>query len=201
MKLLIVLSIIGAGVLGCPGNSLCGGLCDANSCEFCWDSYFDKTTCKSVTKPVNDCYAYEKEGVCKYCKLNYELNASGGCVATTIKNCLSAEKGSCTLCLESAPDTNGNCTEKCNKPNCDACGSNGCLRCKSGYYQRNNECVKTTSDIDKCFVVDDKGSCTLCDYDYNLQGGKCIKIPSKKSCSLPFAISTGILGLIAVSLF
>ena len=211
MKLLIVLSIIGAGVLGCLNNPLCGGLCEENTCEFCWASYLEKGTCKKVTTAVENCLVYAKEGTCNYCKLGFDLNANGGCVATTIKSCLWAQNGKCTICSNSAPDEKGFCGGKCSVDNCQGCGSEGCWYCNAGYYKQDFKCVQTTPAIEKCLVVDvnDKKVCIMCDYGYNLSTGKCNKIEGiaantsfiKPTGTSAFVVSTGVLGLVAVSLF
>jgi hypothetical protein len=74
----------------------------------------------------------------------------------------------------------------CNISNCEQCGENGCLVCKTGYYyNRSTDECEEIKDEDKigCYdwscdicVSELNGECIKCKKGFKLQKGYCVKI-------------------------
>jgi len=218
MKLLIVLSIVGAGVLGCPETSRCGGGCSPSKCEYCWNSYLANDVCTPITKTVENCVVYALDGLCSVCNLGYRPNGLTGCVAITIGNCLVEKDNQCQMCLKSNLIDN-RCVENCSVENCLGCdGVDSCYFCTTGYSQKKNKCIKNTAVNEKCIRLNEKDECIWCNIGYHLDKTKCVKTPGisvtkefleqpttpnitkKPDVKSAFALSIGVLGLVAVSL-
>lgn len=126
----------------CVDDEYCRS-CPSGTCQYCAEGYVSKTnnTCVKVSNTVENCVFYLSEGKCDKCRMGYQVNSSGLCVAITIPNCVSIdpETGICTTCSAGILEKNGQCLpeNKCTIANCQYCynfdGQEYCYLCQLGY--------------------------------------------------------------------
>ncbi len=129
---------------------------------------------------------------CAFCAGSY-LNSSGVCteVDDSISNCLGyATKTTCAFCDWGYFLTGGKC-ESCDST-CFGCAGTKttCTACKDKKLVSSKCDGDSVTCIDNCKYCDNTTTCNLCDSDYALTDGKCVKFEncmfalSSTSCTI-----------------
>ena len=208
MKLLILLAIVGAGVLGCDNLARCGQCgADKKTCAVCWGSFFTNGECKKIATVIDKCLAYKDANTCLECEEKYYLSASNKCTqidTNKYKNCLVARSdGECVACSNGKIGTANKCPDKedpCKVTDCKSCDNEtSCSLCKDNYVLLGtNECIPNSNKLSNCVVAATKTDCQKCKNNFRISNGACIAEKSSKIASV-FALVAGILGMVLLS--
>ena len=202
MKLLILLAIVGAGVLGCQNIANCGQCSDSTkTCEACWGSYFNNGQCVVPTATKSNCLTYSNKDTCKECVQGYYLDQQKTCTAIKIEKCLAQEiDNKCAACEGVLSNEAGCKGEPCNLDNCKACeAQDKCRICKQGFtLDGNKRCVQSQGQLTNCTVAASGSTCNKCQPNFRINNGACTKEKSSKIASV-FALVAGILGMVLLS--
>ena len=214
MKLLILLAIVGAGVLGCNNMTNCGQCSeDKQKCEVCWGGYFNKGNCTTITAAIDNCLAYKDATNCQECQPGFYLGAGSKCTAIpAVKDCLfSISDGKCIACgngkLVNTANTPPDCTGlDCKLSGCKACeNASTCKLCNDDSTLKGVTCTASTGKLANCAIADNNDTCIKCKQNYRIIDGACTNISSNKSSNKSskivsvFALVAGILGMVLLS--
>lgn len=121
----------------------------------------------------SNCNIYDiTNGSCLICANGYYPSAQGKCWMLSA-NCLSGNtvtEGACAQCsIGYALLQNGTCQLMI--PNCVSIENNICQGCNSGYYLKNNSCIKVSALCNGYNFL--TGACLGCFMGYTLNNGTC----------------------------
>ena len=179
MKLITIITVIGAILATCDQDPYCGECNTDNICTGCWKAVLtNDKVCSPVAKTVEWCLKYASDGVCEFCDLGYHVDANGKCVKNEDPNCVLYQAGKgCLACQGTIVEINKTCAEsqKCTVDNCLACSEEGsCLICSPNFNldTESRTCVASEDSLKDCVYSIGK-YCIACNYLFQNKNGKC----------------------------
>ena len=186
MKNILLLVLLAAPFLGCPGSDEYCLYCEQDTCKSCAMTYLNEKVCTLPTATIDKCVEYVNATLCSDCDIGYKLASDKkSCVSIGIDNCAAVdEKNSNDKCMEcmnakkNDPAT-GKCTdEDCKVDNCKMChvASEGtvnievCRWCNDGYSVQDGTCI--ADPITNCQAALG-GKCVSCYPGYYWKDGTC----------------------------
>ncbi len=174
------------------GNSLIGRC--VRQCNSGYFKNFNNQTCTAC--PVT-CLTCVSSDSCLSCPENQAL-VVGQCLPCQ-RPCLTCQNSPniCTTCVNANMFFDGRCNRLCRNKSalCDICDiyTGNCLKCKSGYILRGNNCEEDTCGVTNCNICLNTNTCRLCLRGYQLQNGKCNVC--QRNCSFcPFGYKLNLSG-------
>ena len=129
MKNILLLVLLAAPFLGCPGSDEYCLYCMEDTCASCAMTYLNEKVCTLPTATVDKCISYESATTCSGCDMGYKLASDKkSCVSIGIDNCAVVDEenssGKCMMCMNGKKNdpATGKCTEDdCTVANCRMC--------------------------------------------------------------------------------
>ena len=174
----------------------CGAYCkrcliSRNVCLICnRDSIlnFSTGTCEEFNEKVPNCEALDQKGKCRVCDEGYRVS-EGDCEPCD-ENCAECSANFCTKCSTGFSLISGECEEKCQVSNCEACPKNHkvCGLCKAGFSLMKGECKRCK--VKNCAVCSENlRSCQRCAPGFAGEACQlfmpgCLKLEADGKCQL-----------------
>jgi len=191
MKLITIITVIGAILATCDQDPYCGECKTDNTCTGCWKAVLtNDKVCSPVAQTVEMCLSYASDGVCKFCDLGYHVDANGKCVENEDPNCVYYKTGEgCQACLGTIVEKDKTCAEsqKCTVDNCLACTKDGfCFKCEPNFTldAEYRTCVASKDWLKDC-IYSIGNYCMTCDYLFQNKNGKCEPFDQKAGTTQP----------------